>query len=305
MKAPNVYFVILNFNAAEETLRCVVGVEQITYPNYEIVVVDNCSTDDSWTVLKRSVQHTLLRSDGNYGYAYGNNVGIKYALAEGAEYICILNNDVEVEQDFLEPLIHILAGSREMGMAGPTICDFYERDLVQTMGASLSLYTGLAQGIAKGRLYTGIKERVRAVDYLGGACFVVKAEVLAQTGLIPENYFLFFEETELCLKAKNLGYKLVCLHASRVYHKRSATISKFQGLGYYFLNRNRVVFMRRNARVWQRLIFYGYLSLEALVRILIRREPWTLYQIFYEGHEADPDRLEMDKVRQFLSERRN
>ncbi|GAB6172815.1 glycosyltransferase family 2 protein [Paradesulfitobacterium aromaticivorans] len=300
MNAPSVYLIILNFNAAEETLRCVAGVEQITYPNYKVVVVDNCSTDDSWAVLKRSLQHTLLQSDGNYGYAYGNNVGIKYAQAQGAEYICILNNDVEVEAGFLEPLIDILSVSKEIAMAGPTICDFYERDLVQTMGASLSLYTGLAQGIAKGKLYAGITQSVREVDYLGGACFVIKADVLVQTGLIPENYFLFFEETELCLKAQKLGYKLVCLHASRVYHKRSATISKFQGLGYYFLNHNRIVFMRRNARVGQRVIFYGYLLLEALVRILIKREPWQLYQIFYEGYIADPDRLELGKVQQFL-----
>ncbi|WP_206811179.1 glycosyltransferase family 2 protein [Paradesulfitobacterium ferrireducens] len=300
---PVVYFIILNFNAAQETLSCVASLEQITYPYYRVIVVDNCSTDNSWEILNHSLsRHTLLRSDGNYGYAHGNNLGIQYALAQGAEYICILNNDVEAEADFLEPLIHTLASNPEVGMAGPTICDFYNRAQIQAMGASLSLYSGLAQGIAKGKPYAGIRGQMREVDYLGGACFVVKAKVLAQTGLIPENYFLFFEETELCLKAQRLGYKLVCLHASRVYHKRSATISKYQGLGYYFLNRNRVVFMRRNAGREQRIVFYIYLIIEALARILIRREPWRLYQIFYEGFKADPEKLDMDKAREYLAQ---
>ena len=108
-------------------------------------------------------------------------------------------------------------------------------------------------GRNKGSLYSSINEKVIDVDYLGGACFVCKREVIEKIGLIPENYFLFYEETEFCLNAKRKGYSLKCITESKVYHKGAATISKYSGLSYYFLNRNRIVFMRRNANIFHKI----------------------------------------------------
>lgn len=292
---------ILNFNAYQDTLNCIASVEKITYPNYRVVIVDNYSQDTSVAMLVNLPGATLLVSPENYGYAPGNNIGIKYALEHGAQYICVLNNDVEVESGFLEPLIFLLEKDQKTGMAGPCICDFQERNRIQAMGAKINLYTGLTQGIHKGKSYQSVQNETREVDYLGGACFVVRANLLSEVGLIPENYFLFFEETEFCLNLQRAGHKLVCVGPSRIYHKRSATIGKFQGLGYYFLNRNRIVFMRRNANRWQQSIFVLYILLEGVGRILLRREPFKLLRIFKEGLHADLHKVDMEKVRLFLS----
>ena len=300
-KEPLVYIIILNYNSYEETIRCLKSVKDIEYDNFRVIVVDNNSKDDSVEALGNYVSdYVFLINESNLGYAKGNNVGIEYALNHGAEYLCILNNDVEVERDFLSKLINYLEANMDVGIAGPCICDFQRRDRIQSMGASINLYTGLAQGKMKNVQYDKVAQSFVDVDYLGGACFVIKRKVIEDIGTIPEMYFLFFEETEFCLKAKRKGYKLICLKESKVYHKRSATISKYKGLSYYYLNKNRIVFMRRNASLLQRLVFYIYLLAESIGRILFRREAIALLQIYYEGLKADIHNIDMKKVNKYL-----
>ena len=298
---PLVYAVLLNFNSAKDTVNCIESIKRITYPNIKIVVVDNNSSDNSVELLKAlSGQFKLILSCDNFGYAKGNNIGIKYALEQGAEYICILNSDVEVEENFLEPIIEFLSKNKNTGIAGPCICDFENKAVVQSLGAYINLYTGLAMGKNKGSFYKSIKEAVIDVDYLGGACFVCKREVFEKVGLIPENYFLFYEESEFCLKAKGQGYSLKCITESRVYHKGSATISKYSGLSYYFLNRNRIIFMRRNADLLHKIIFALYLPVETLGRVIIRKESFKLFCYYYEGLKADKHNIDFEKVKAFM-----
>jgi GT2 family glycosyltransferase len=303
-REPLVYIIILNYNTYEETLRCLESVTKIEYENYKIVVVDNNSVDNSAEVLRhKAKEYIFIANDSNLGYAKGNNIGINLALEQGADYICILNNDVEVEKNFLCRLITYMERDKKVGIAGPCICDFEERGKIQSMGANLNLLTGLAQGKMKNYPYSKLSDGAIKVDYLGGACFVIRSEIVKNIGIIPEMYFLFFEETEFCLKAKRAGYKLMCLKDSRVYHKRSATISKYKGLSYYFLNRNRVVFMRRNANTFQKVIFSVYLFIEAVGRIILKREPISLLKIYYDGLKADKNSIPLDKVKQYIGDR--
>lgn len=300
-KVPFVYIVILNFNSYEDTIECINSIKKVTYPNYKIVVVDNDSKDNSVKVLRdKYPELSILVSNENLGYASGNNIGIKYALEENAEYICVLNNDVVVEKNFLEPLIKIFEVDNKIGMVGPCICEYSNRDKVQAMGAYINLYRGLAMGQCEGADYSSIKNKLFDVDYLGGACFIVKAEVFKNIGLIPENYFLFYEETEFCLNAKRKGYNLICVYDSKVYHKRSATISKYTGLSYFFLNRNRIVFMRRNANFIKKLIFFFYIIAETIGRIIIRREPFKLVKYYINGLKADINNIDLDGIKHYM-----
>lgn len=298
---PKVFIVILNFNSFEDTKECLTSLMNVQYINREIIIVDNCSTDGSYEkLLAEFSQYKIMKSTQNLGYASGNNIGIKYALVKGADYVCLLNNDVVVEADFLSKVINVLENDKSIGIAGPCICEYTRRNVVQAMGADINLFTGLTQGKYKGKEYNDIPPKNEIVDYLGGACFVCKREVFEKIGLIPENYFLFFEETEFCLKASRLGYKLICIYESRVYHKGSSTISKYSGLSYYFLNRNRVVFIRRNANVIQRIIFSVYIFIEAAGRIIIRKEPRNLINNFVCGFKGNTESIDIDKVRSFI-----
>ncbi|MDP4089618.1 MAG: glycosyltransferase family 2 protein [Bacillota bacterium] len=302
-KKPLVYIIILNFNSFDETLRCIDSVRDVEYENYKVVVIDNNSQDGSVDILKkRAGDFILIENSDNLGYARGNNVGIQYGISNGAEYICVLNNDVEVKKDFLNIIIDYMEKNRKVGICGPCICDFENRTKIQSMGANINLFTGLAMAKKKNKPYESVNGKTYEVDYLGGACFVARKEVFDNIGFIPELYFLFYEETEFCLTAKRAGYKLICLKDSLIYHKRSATISKYKGLSYYFLNRNRIIFMRRNAAIHHKVIFSLYLLLEAMGRITLRREPLNLFKIYSEGLKADINNPDLSKVSGFLKQ---
>jgi GT2 family glycosyltransferase len=301
-KLPKVYIIILNFNSYEDTIECIRSLENISYSNYEIIIVDNNSKDNSvQEINKNCPNYKLLVSKENLGYANGNNMGIKFALEQGAEYVCILNNDVIVEPNFLESIIETFNTDDTIGMVGPCVCEYSDRNVIQAMGAYINLYRGLAMGQYERQHYNQIEKKRIDVDYIGGACFIVKAKVIRDIGLIPENYFLFYEETEFCLRARKFGYKLICIHDSKVYHKRSATISKYSGLSYYFLNKNRIIFMRRNANIIQKMVFAPYVILEGIGRILLRREPYKLFQYYMEGLRADINSIDIKKVNYYLN----
>ncbi|MDF2882334.1 MAG: putative glycosyltransferase [Clostridiaceae bacterium] len=294
----NLYVIILNFNSCSDTLQCIESLNEVDNENFNIIVVDNCSMDNSIEVLSSEAEKqdfVFLRSSGNLGYANGNNIGIKYALQHEADYVCILNSDVKVHKNFLKPLLKLLE-DEQVGIVGPCICDYNKPDIVQAMGANINLYRGLAMGSYKGVPYKELKHKFYDVDYIGGACFICKREVFEKIGLIPENYFLFYEETEFCLKAKEKGYKLICASDSIVYHKGSATISKFVGLSYYFLNKNRIVFMRRNSNISEKIIFVPYLFIETIGRIIIRREPWKLFKYYIDGFKSDVNSMDTEKI---------
>ncbi|WP_010239491.1 glycosyltransferase family 2 protein [Clostridium arbusti] len=300
--SPKVSIVILNFNSFKDTKECLLSLQKLEYSNYEIIVVDNSSTDGSYEKLKKEFNtYNIIKSNENLGYANGNNIGIKYALENKADYICVLNNDVIVEDDFLDKIIKVMEDDKDIGLAGPCICKYHDKNIIQAMGANINLYNGLTQGKYKNYKYSDIPQKDIQVDYLGGACFVCRREVFEKIGFIPENYFLFFEETEFCYKASRRGYKLLCVYESKIYHKGSSTISKYSGLSYYFLNRNRVVFIRRNANFFEKCIFSIYIFIEAIARIILRREPLTLLKNIIHGFKADVKSIDMEMVKSFFS----
>lgn len=298
---PKVFIVILNFNSYEDTIQCVNSLKKVQYDNFEVVIVDNASKDNSYERLISEIpDYSIIRSEKNLGYANGNNIGIKYALDNGADYVCILNNDVEVEQNFLSKLVEVMESDRSIGMTGPCICEFGKRDIIQAMGATVSLYTGVTSGINKGKYYSKVEKENLQVNCLYGTCFVIRREVFEKISLIPEDYFLFFEETEFCVKAKNSGFKLVCVYDSVVYHKGSSTIKKFQGLYYFFINRNRVIFIRRNSNTFQKLVFSIYIFIEAVGRMIIRREPFLLIKNIIAGFKADKANIDIASINKYI-----
>jgi len=299
---PKVYIVILNYNSHEDTIECVKKCRNITYKNYTIIVVDNNSTDDSFNIIKGELKDIrLLKSHINNGYGYGNNIGIKAALIEGAEYICILNSDVVVEADFLEPLLEAFQKEDKLGIVGPCVCEYEDKERIQSNGSSLNPYLGLARSINKGELYSNINKDSTLVDYIGGACLLFKSEILTKIGFIPENYFLFFEETEFCYRAKKHGYRCKCIMTSRVYHKGSSTIAQYKGLGYYLLHKNRIVFMKRNGSLLQKIVFSLYIPVETVGRILMRRDPLSLISFYIKGIFSDSETIDKESIKAYMN----
>lgn len=272
--------VILNYNNYKDTVECVDGILDISF--LDIVLVDNLSSDGSGNRLleryKNQKNVAYIQSHQNCGYASGNNYGIRYVLDKlKDEYICVLNNDTLPTREMFEALISCLNSNPEYGIVGPVILDGVEGDAIQSAGADIHFITGKVPARHAGERYVA-SNLVDACAYISGACLLFRAEDSERLGPIPECYFLFFEETEWCLRANNSGLKVACVWACSLMHKGSATISAHRGLGNYLSVRSRALFAKRNDNHLQLLLFKLYQRADVYLRHKIKREDclWEL-----------------------------
>lgn len=281
---PRVVIIVLNYNGYEDTLECIQSVNKINYYNYKIIIVDNGSTDfsvDKLLSLKSENTEVILNSD-NLGYAAGNNIGIKAAIAEGADYICVLNNDVVVHEDFLSTLVSYMEQNPTVGVCSPVICDYENREKVQSSGCKINYWTGETPFYNNKSMVSEVEGKIIPCDYVGGACMLFRTQIIEEVGEIPEIYFLFYEETEWCSRIKKKGFEVVCNCSARIFHKGSASIGKIHGLKEHYMCRNRVLFVRRNSNKIQRSFFRIYIVAAMLINAVIKGE-WKRIGYYIEG----------------------
>ena len=278
-----VAIVILNFRGYEDTITCLNSLKSNISSNVKIIVVDNNSADGSAEKLSLIENITIINSSVNLGYAGGNNLGIRVAKDEGYEYICVLNNDTIITSDFISPIIQLLANRNDIGIIGPLILENTTEEIVQSSGAEIRLHKGIVPILNHGVLRSKITEELIPCDYVGGACMVFRSSLLDEIGDIPENYFLFYEETEWCLRTKRSGYEVLCYTAPSIIHKGSVSISKVSGLVEYLMQRNRIVFVKRNANVFQKMYFYPYLIATTLKDSLKDRKKLIYFKYYFDG----------------------
>lgn len=295
----SVYIIVLNYKNLEDTLFCLKSLRNIKYKAYHVVVVDNDSQDGSYEYLKEhETDYKVMQSGVNRGYAAGNNVGIRYAVAQGADYVCILNNDVEVEPDFLQKLVSYMEDDSKVGMVGPVVYEFSNRNIIQSAGCTITTGLGKTSSPLRGKNKNVIsKELVKYCDGLSGSCLLIRRDALEKAGLIPEMYFLFFEEMEWCLNIRKHGYKLAVVCGAEVYHKGAATVKKTGTFYKYYVARNQVLFVRRNGTMFDLSLFLlreglGYLY-RRIFSISSHREIRKMeFDAFWEGLTMDKNAQE-------------
>ena len=286
MDYPKVSIIILNWNGWEDTIECLESLYQIDYPNYNVIVVDNASQDDSIQKIKEYTQgkiHVksdffeydynnkpikiiemeksnllnettillnrliLIKNDENYGFAEGNNVGIRFSLKHlNPDYILLLNNDTVVDNNFLKKLVKLGECDEKIGMIGPKIYYYDEPKTIWCIGGKIDWKFARGIHIGNNELDEGQYENIKEVEYVSGSAFLIKKEVLEKVGLMDKDFFLYFEETDLTLRASKLGYKSFYSPKAKVWHKVSRSgggMSK--PIGLYYITRNRWFFMKR------------------------------------------------------------
>lgn len=251
MTLPLVSVISINYNQALVTCAMVASLRRITYPNLEIIVVDNASPTDNPDVIKEQFPEvTLLKSAQNLGFAGGNNLGI--AQAKG-EYLLFLNNDTEVEPDFLEPLVRLFQANPRAGIASPKIRYYDGEHLIQYAGSrGINPWSGRSITIGHLEADLGQHNASQPTALADGAAMLVPRRVVDIAGMMPELYFLYYEELDWCEAIKNAGFTCHYVADSTVYHKESVSVGKSSVLKTYYMNRNRLLFIRRNCRGWAR-----------------------------------------------------
>ena len=252
MALPLVSIISINYNQAAVTCALLASLRQLTYPRVEVLVVDNASpTEDPGPIAEQFPEVQLIRSAQNLGFAGGNNLGI--AQAQG-DYLLFLNNDTEVDPGFLEPLVALFEQDSRAGIASPKILFFDTDDVIQYAGSrGINTWTGRSVTVGQYEPDHGQHDYSGPTQLADGAAMMVPRRVVDAVGQMPEMYFLYYEELDWCEMIKRAGYRCHYVAESRVYHKESMSVGKASVLKTYYMNRNRLLFIRRNFNGWARL----------------------------------------------------
>lgn len=211
-----VSIVVLNWNGRKFLKKCLDSLQKLTYPQIEIIVVDNNSTDGSQQFIKKNYPKVILIANKkNYGFAQGNNIGFQKS---SGEYVMFLNNDTVVTSTFLEPLITDLKKDSKIGCIQPQMRVMKNKDLIDEVGSFIT-FTGFLYHYGYRKNYKLEKyNKVKEIFSAKGACMLFPRKVLEKVGLLDEDFFIFFEETDLCFRIWLAGYKVIYEPSSVIYH---------------------------------------------------------------------------------------
>lgn len=262
-----VSIITINYNQLEQTIEFVESIKAHDYKNIEIIVVDNSSAVSPDKIANLFPDVVLIKSDKNLGFAGGNNLGIKAAKGE---YLFLVNNDVYLQHGAVYHLIKRLESDRSIGAVSPKIKFYDQPEIIQYAGFnSINPRTGRNSAIGSMLRDQGQFNEPKETHYTHGAAMMFRKEIVHHVGLMPEMYFLYYEEIDWCNQIKAQGYKIFYEPLSVVLHKQSLTSGKNSPLKVFYLTRNRIIFMRRNVSPFHFYIFVLHLFLIALPKNLI------------------------------------
>ncbi len=242
---PLVSIITINYNQSAVTCQLLESLRKISYPNIEIFVIDNASPNDKPQAIKEAFPEiNLVQSNENLGFAGGNNLCVRKA---SGKYLLFLNNDTEVAPNFLEPLVEKCESDPQIGAVSPKIKFYSKPNTIQFSGqAPINNFTMRSRGYGYGMVDSGQFEQDSLTNFVHGAAMMVPMAVVRKVGLMPECYFLYYEELDWCSSIKRAGYKLWYVHNSTVLHKESMSIGKLTPFKTYYMNRARLLYLRRN-----------------------------------------------------------
>ncbi len=272
MTDPRVAIVILNWNGRDDVLNCVSTLPRLTYPNFEVTIVDNASADGSVEALReRFPQQRVLIMEKNLGFCGGNNRGIQDALARGADYVLLLNNDTEMHPELVSELVSIARTDATIGAVGAK--NLRLEDPSQVWGAYGQLTYGkelirlIGQGKPDGPEFSGVQD----VDWVIGNGIMMSRRAIETIGGFDEGFFGYHEDVDWCHRAGKAGFRIVFNGRAIIYHKGFGASHPGRPIPFpvlYFLGRNGIFFTRKHGTFWQKVKFTT-LFLAEEIRLLV------------------------------------
>lgn len=254
-----VFLIILNFNSGSVTTECLESVKQLDVRGVDlnVVVVDNASTDDSLLSINEltSSRVKVIKNQANLGFAGGNNVGIRYALENDADWVFLLNQDTEIAKKALVRLIEAAHKDKKAGILSPKIYfsegyEFHRERYSKEERGKVFWYAGglmdwqnvISQHRGVDEVDRGQYDQVEETEFVSGCAMLIKREVLEKIRGFDEKYFLYYEDADFCQRANQAGFKLLFVPQAKVWHKNLGTGTSGQPLQDYYLTRNRLLF---------------------------------------------------------------
>ena len=275
--------ITINYNGLKDTCELI---DSIPFNNdLEVIVVDNASTQDEASIIsERYPQVKVIRSQQNLGFAGGNNLGIKEAKGN---YILLINNDTYFKEFNIDSLINRLESSDRIGIVCPKLRFAWGNNPIQYAGYTpLSSITVRNQAIGFGEEDHGQYDTAHPTPYAHGAAMLIKREAIEKVGLMPECYFLYYEELDWSMMFTRAGYNIWYDPACTVYHKESQATGQNSPLRTYFITRNRLLLVKRNYQGINKYLSYLYQIGLVAIRDIIRytlQDRYDLVQAVFRG----------------------
>lgn len=262
--------ITINYNGLKDTCELIESLP-LGNQSMEVIVVDNASKEDEASILeKRYPNIKVIRSNKNLGFAGGNNLGIKAARGK---YLFFINNDTLLshQPSAIDSLISRLESDEKIGMVCPKIRFSWDNNPIQFAGYTpLSRFTMRNRSIGFGETDKGQYDTTHPTPYAHGAAMMVKREALEKVGIMPECYFLYYEELDWSMMFTRAGYSIWYEPACTIYHKESQATGQNSPLKVYYLTRNRLLFVKRNKKRYAKYITYAYLICMVAPRDIIK-----------------------------------
>lgn len=259
--------ITVNYNGLRDTCSLL---DHLTFDHNdtEVIVVDNGSANnEAETIASRYANVKCIRSERNLGFAGGNNLGISHAQGK---YLFFVNNDTEVSMDDIERLINRIETSEHIGIVCPKIRFFYGDRHIQYAGFTpMSRITCRNRGIGYDEADIGQYDTPRQTAFAHGAAMMARRDTVNKVGLMPECYFLYYEEMDWSMMMKRNGYQIWYEPSATVYHKESQSTGANSPLKTYYLTRNRLLFIKRNSEHF-RLLSYLYMICIVATRDILK-----------------------------------
>lgn len=259
--------ITVNYNGLKDTCELI---DSIPFNDtMEVIVVDNASLQDEATLIKKKYpQVNIIRSNTNWGFAGGNNLGLKVAKGK---YIFLINNDTIIKNFDFDSLISRLESSPEIGVVCPKIKFTWGKMLIQFAGYTpLSKITIRNKAVGFGEDDLGQYDSPHSTPYAHGAAMMIKRDIIHKVGLMPECYFLYYEELDWSMMITRAGYEIWYEPACTIYHKESQTTGQNSPLRTYYITRNRLLLVKRNWKGILKYISYFYLIIFVALRDIIK-----------------------------------
>jgi len=247
---PTVSVIVVNHNGMSFLKDCFDSLLAATYPDTELLMVDNGSTDESVSFVERNYPTvTVIHSGGNIGYSAANNLGIRHARGE---YVVLLNNDVEVTPGWLEPLVEEFELDSKVAACQPKLLHMINRTSFEYAGAAGGFMDRLGYPFLRGRVFDTIEDDrgqyQTPVDlfWTSGAAMAIRKNVLDETGLLDEDFVLHMEEIDLCWRLHLRGYRLRVRPDAVIYHYGGGTLSQEKTVKMYYNHRNSMFMLLKN-----------------------------------------------------------
>ena len=287
---PSISIITVNYNQLELTCALLDSIQKFAPLSCEVWVVDNASKENPKNYLNTYYPDVnVLISSSNLGFAGGNNLAVRQCTGD---FIFFINNDAELTKNCLEQLLQVFENNPKLGIVSPLICYYPSeatnfKEVIQYAGTTpVNNFTARNQTIGEGQTWTQQFQVASPTAYVHGAAMMISRQALHDAGMMYEDFFLYYEELDWCEQIRQEGYTIMIEPRAKIYHKESITVGKMSPLKTYYINRNRILFMRRNRNGVQVAIFSLFLlffTIPKNVLVLLLQGKWANVKAFVKA----------------------